>query len=77
MAEDKAVDQKLAGLCGSPDLWIGLILAWHQAMNWGAAQYVASRIFKMPHITEPMNISHATFVKSTQSSATTEQTWHY
>ena len=30
-------------------------------------------LLKMLHITEPMNIPVVTFVKSTQSSATTEQ----
>ena len=33
--------------------------------------------FKMVPVTELMNIPDATFVKSTQSSATTEQTWHH
>ena len=32
---------------------------------------------KILPVTELMNIPGATFVKSTQSSATTEQTWHH
>ena len=41
------------------------------------AQKLVITPFKMLPVTELMNIPDATFVKSTQSSATTEQTQHH
>ena len=43
MTEDRAIGRKFPGLWGSPDLWIGLILAWHQELG---GSWECSRIFE-------------------------------